>query len=122
MDLSIDSNCIEAMPVVNGGALRQCPDRAYVESRKREAALQMRFEGSSFCWFLFFFSQPQNRCSIQSHTTVSQHLALAVPLPAQQAKAEFAILSLSVVNFSILDSDPQIIDTDGPTSHRQRVT
>jgi hypothetical protein len=45
----------------------------------------MRFEGSSFCWFLFFF-QPQNRCSIQSHTTVSRHLALAVPLPAQQAR------------------------------------
>jgi hypothetical protein len=34
----------------------------------------------------------------------------------------FAILSLSVVNFSILDPDPQIIDTDGHTSHRQRVT
>jgi hypothetical protein len=26
------------------------------------------------------------------------------------------------VNFSILDPGPQIIDTDGPTSHRQRVT
>jgi hypothetical protein len=35
---------------------------------------------------------------------------------------KFAILSLSVVNFSILDPGPQIIDTDGPTSHRQRVT
>lgn len=41
MDLSIDSNCIEAMPVVNGAALKQCPaDRAYVESRSRQAALQ----------------------------------------------------------------------------------
>jgi hypothetical protein len=35
---------------------------------------------------------------------------------------KFAILSLSVVNFSILDPDLQIIDTYGPTSHRQRVT
>jgi hypothetical protein len=35
---------------------------------------------------------------------------------------EFAILSLSVVNFSILDLGPQIIDTDGPTSHRPKVT
>jgi hypothetical protein len=43
---------------------------------------------------------------------------LGVPL----IMGEFAILSLSVVNFSILDPDPQIIDTDGPISHRQRVT
>jgi hypothetical protein len=35
---------------------------------------------------------------------------------------EFAILSLSVVDFSILAQGPQIIDTNGPTSHRQRVT
>jgi hypothetical protein len=37
-------------------------------------------------------------------------------------KGKFAILSLSVVNFSILNSDPQIIDTDSPTSHKQSVT
>jgi hypothetical protein len=35
---------------------------------------------------------------------------------------KFAILSLSVVNFSILAPGPQIIEKDGPTSHRQRVT
>lgn len=35
---------------------------------------------------------------------------------------KFAILSLSFVNFSILDLDPQIIDTDGLTSHRHGMT
>lgn len=96
MDLSIDSNCIEAMPVVNGAALKQCPaDRAYVESRKSQrgpcnahgftlTANALRRE-LVLLVFIFFF-QPQNRCSIQSHTTVSRHLALAVPLPAQQAR------------------------------------
>jgi hypothetical protein len=45
-----------------------------------------------------------------------------VRLSTQVTGGEFAILSLSVVNFSILDLGPQIIDIDGPTSHRQRVT
>jgi hypothetical protein len=47
----------------------------------------------------------------------------AASVAGEQARTgEFAILSLSVVNFSILDPGPQIIDTDGPTSYRQWIT
>jgi hypothetical protein len=33
-------------------------------------------------------------------------------------KEQLAILPLSFVGFTSMPSDPQIIDTDGPTSHR----
>lgn len=78
------------MPVLNGGALRQCPaHRAYVESSRSAMRTDLTgkcaSKGARFVGFYLFF-QPQNRCSIQSHTTVSRHLALEVPLPAQQAR------------------------------------
>jgi hypothetical protein len=39
-------------------------------------------------------------------------------LPMQQKLEPLAILPLSFVGFASMPSDPQIIDTDGPTSHR----
>jgi hypothetical protein len=59
-------------------------------------------------------------CDAASSSAEAKRTPDEPPFPG--ARGEFAILSLSVVNFSILDSGPQIIDTDGPTSHRQRVT
>jgi hypothetical protein len=64
---------------------------------------------------------PTRQTQLVNRSDISnQRFCFAVQV--QPTAGKFAILSHLVVNFSILDPGPQIIDTDGPTSHRQRVT
>jgi hypothetical protein len=60
-----------------------------------------------------------SRLMIDGGTTVNLMLySLYQKLSKQDSEEPLAILPLSFVGFASMPSDPQIIDTDGPTSHR----
>jgi hypothetical protein len=78
----------------------------------------VRVEGS---WASTAFNVPPPRSRSRNSSTGRRGEELAADVWPVDGEP-LAILPLSFVGFVSMPSDPQIIDTDGPTSHRHGMT